>query len=175
MTVFLTTERLCLREIGRKDFDAVAEMLRDPRVTYAWEKTFSDAEIEAWIDRRICGYRENGFDYFLAENESGQTVGQIGLLKESVGGDDCIGVGWILNARFFGKGYATEGGRACIAYALGHGAEKVVADIRPTNAASIRVAERLSMTREGEFIKPVDGKQMPHILYAVHKKDRAYV
>ncbi len=51
----LETERLLLRELTPEDFDAVAAMLRNPRVMRAWERTFSDDEIRSWIERQTLG------------------------------------------------------------------------------------------------------------------------
>ena len=41
----------------------------------------------------------------------------------------------------------------------------MIAEIRPENEASVRVAERLDMKKESQFIKLVKGKQMPHAIY----------
>lgn len=76
-------------------------------------------------------------------------------------------MGYILDDRFWGKGYAAEGAQACLNYAFSvlH-APRVIADIRPENTASRRVAARLGMQEEGVFDKFYYGKHMPHIIYA---------
>lgn len=167
----IETERLILRKMTVEDFDAVAEMLRDERVMYAWEKTFSDEEITAWIQRRIAGYEKNGTDYFLAlEKTQGRPVGQIGLLQEEIEGKSVYGLGWILNYKDRGQGYAAEGARGLVRYAFDTlGLSELVADIRPQNMASRKVAESLNMQVEGSFIKHWDGKEMEHLLYVLRR------
>lgn len=163
------SERLILRQMGKEDFENVAKMLRDSRVMYAWEHTFTDQEIYEWIERREKGYRENGFDYFLAiDKHSGEAVGQIGLLLEEIEGEQVYGLGWILAFEHQGKGYAAEGAKALADYAFKNlGITKLVADIRPSNLSSIKVAEGLGMKKSGSFIKNYMGKEMEHYIYTI--------
>ena len=59
-------------------------------------------------------------------------------------------VGWLLDRRSWGRGFATEAGGAAIDYAFRVlGAEKVISLIRPENHASIRVAQRLGESYQG--------------------------
>lgn len=165
----IESARLTLRPITESDFDALAIMLRDPEVMYAWEHTFSDEQITAWIARRSAGYAANGYDYWLAvDRESGEAVGQIGLLAEQVEGEQMLGLGWILRRDCWGRGYAVEGARACLEYAQRvMGAERVIADIRPENTASVAVANRLGMMRVSSFVKHYNGIDMVHDVYEI--------
>lgn len=168
----IASKRLTLRKMSREDFCALKEMLGDPRVMYAWERVFSDEEVLEWIDRRIGGYEKNGIDYLLAVNENGAAVGQIGLLKENIGGREYWGIGWILGYRFWHMGYAREGAAACADYAFNAlDADEVIADIRPENSASVAVALSLGMKPSGSFDKIVGDKVMPHTLYVLKRSD----
>ena len=72
----------------------------------------------------------------------------------------------MLRREEWGKGYATEGAKAMLDYAFRElGKTEIVADIRPENLASRRVAERLGMQICGECVKCFDGKEMPHLIY----------
>ena len=115
-------------------------------------------------------YQTDGYAYFAAvEKSSSSFIGVIGLLREEIEGETCIGIGYILDDTFWGKGYALEGAKACLSYAFSKlHAHRVIADIRPENAASRRVAERLGMKAEGVFDKFYYGKHMPHIIYAAY-------
>ncbi len=78
----------------------------------------------------------------VEERASGAFVGRIGLFNPE--GWPGLEVGWLLARDVWGKGFATEGGRASLEFAWNTlGAERVISMIRPENAASIRVAERL--------------------------------
>ena len=65
--IFLETERLYLREIACSDFDDLKDMLQDTEVMYAWEYTFSDAEVSEWIDKNLARYKTSGLGYFIAQ------------------------------------------------------------------------------------------------------------
>lgn len=81
----LETERLMLRELDDNDFDALCAMLQDPRVMYAWERTFSDDEVRSWIARMRKRYREDGFAYWAAvEKASGAVIGQTDCSRRSL-------------------------------------------------------------------------------------------
>lgn len=163
----IISPRLRFREMTHDDFPLLCTMLQDPAVMYAWEYTFSDAEVRAWIDRNQERYREFGYGYLLADDrETGETVGQIGLLPEEFDGRQHLGVGWILRRSHWHRGYAVEGAGACLEYAFRElHAPRVIADIRSMNTASLNVARRLGMLYSGTSDKIVKGKIMPHELY----------
>ncbi len=161
------SSRLRFREMTPDDFPTLAEMLQNEAVMYAWEHTFSDDEVRGWIERNLARYREHGCGYWLAFLKStGEPVGQIGLMPEEIKGKSHLGVGWILRQSCFHQGYAAEGGQAALDYAFRVlGALRVVADIRPENVSSLRVAERLGMMPCGEYDKIVGDKIMRHNIY----------
>ena len=173
--IITKSSRLILREMTPEDFPLLCTMLQDPEVMYAWEHTFSEAEVREWITRNVFRYQDCGYGYWLAfDKTSGNNIGQIGILPEEINGEFFFGVGWILRRESWGKGYATEGGRACLDYAfLQLHARRVIADIRPSNLRSIRVAERLGMIPIGTYDKQVGGKRMTHRIYCAIRDPRS--
>lgn len=167
----LESERLIFRKIEDSDFPFIAEIMRDQGVQKIWEHYFSDDDIREWIEKRKTGYRNNGIDYFLAiHKQTNEIVGQIGLLKETIEGESVWGIGYILISRYYGNGYATEGARKMVDYAFQTlKASKVICDIRPINTPSIAVAKRIGMTEVGSFIKIYRGKEMPHLVFELHR------
>lgn len=163
----LQTGRLELREMTCSDFPLLGRTLQDIEVMYAWEHAFSDDEVLDWIECNIERYRTDGYGYWLAfERESGACVGQLGLLKEEILGIPHMGIGWIVAKEYWGRGYALEGATACLNYAFKTlNAPRVIADIRPHNLASRRVAERIGMLEQGSYNKFYNGVIMPHLLY----------
>ena len=163
----LQTGRLELREMSVADFPLLGRTLQDIEVMYAWEHAFSDDEVLDWIECNIERYRTDGYGYWLAfERESGACVGQLGLLKEEILGIPHMGIGWIVAKEYWGRGYALEGATACLNYAFKTlNAPRVIADIRPHNLASRRVAERIGMLEQGSYNKFYNGVIMPHLLY----------
>jgi len=89
-----------------------------------------------------------GFGFWaVEEKDSGEFVGELGFaefkrqIEPSIDGTPEIG--WVLVPRFHGKGYATEGVRAVIAWGDEHfGAIQTACLIQSENLASIRVAEK---------------------------------
>jgi RimJ/RimL family protein N-acetyltransferase len=78
---------------------------------------------------------------------------------------DDLELGFRLRRAFWGKGLATEGGRALIDYAFNElAAPRVVATALAPNAGSIRVMEKLGMVRMGDWAYKAD---MPAVAYAV--------
>jgi RimJ/RimL family protein N-acetyltransferase len=63
-----------------------------------------------------------------------------------------IEISYVLARLFWGKGYATEGGRAAMTYAFEEfKIPRLISLIHPDNRASVRVAEKLGETFEREM------------------------
>ncbi|WP_283608773.1 GNAT family N-acetyltransferase [Faecalispora anaeroviscerum] len=169
----LETPRLGFRHLRVEDLTALRPILGDVQTMYAWEYGFTDEQIAEWIARANRRYQTCGYSHHAAiQKESGELVGLMGVLPEEIDGKTCFGLGYIVARRFWGQGYAAEGAAAWLRYAFEQlGAQQVIADIRPQNTASRRVAERLGMTVIGEHTKHHNGKEMPHLIYAKNRKE----
>ncbi|HEX8070265.1 MAG TPA: GNAT family N-acetyltransferase [Pyrinomonadaceae bacterium] len=149
--VELETERLRLRQWRAEDFEPYAEMCADPEVMrFLGGQTFS--RLEAWRHMALLvgHWQLRGYGHWaVAEKASGRFVGRLGLFNPE--GWPGFEIGWTLARAVWGRGYATEGGRRALAYAFDEMArEHVISLIHPDNRPSIRVAERLGETHEGE-------------------------
>ena len=90
-------------------------------------------------------------------------VGDGGLHPLGGTGPD-VELGYTLARAAWGKGYATELGRALVDYAFGVlRVPRVVAQVEPGNAASRHVLTKLGMTERE--VRTAYGR--PHLLYAV--------
>ena len=65
VAMVLETKRLVLREMVQEDFPDLAEMLQDPEVMYAYEHSFSQEDVQAWLDRQKCGMKNMALAYGL--------------------------------------------------------------------------------------------------------------
>lgn len=54
------TERLYTREMTISDLNALAKILQDPQVMYAYEHPFSEEETLNWLNRQLERYQEFG-------------------------------------------------------------------------------------------------------------------
>lgn len=169
----LETERLLFRKIYKDDYSDIASILQNIEVMYAWEKSFSDKEVEQWIDENIKRYENEGYSYFLVtEKMTGKTVGLAGPLIENINGEKFIGIAYILKKEFWNKGYATESAKACISYAFNElNTYEVIAQIRTNNINSKNVAKRLNMKQVDKYIKIYDKKEMEHLIYSIKRED----
>lgn len=151
----LETPRLLLREMTPSDIDFIAAMMAHPEVNRYYERRFTRAESETWLDRQLERYRRDGKGLWLAvERVSGQPVGQIGLALQDIDGQRQPEIGWLLDRPYWGRGYATEAGAATRDAAFNQwGYDHVISLIRPVNLPSQRVALRLGMreTRRVQF------------------------
>ena len=170
-SVMLESERLIFRKLTADDFDDLAVMFRDPDVMAAWEHTFTDEEIQSWIENQTARYKKEIVGYFAAvRQDTGEFIGQMGLVWSDFDELCALEIVYMLKREYWGMGYATEGAAALAQYAFTEiGLNKVYCVTRPDNQQSIRVAERIGMSAGGSFIKQYNGKDMEHIIYS---KDR---
>ena len=152
MGATLETQRLLLRQFRNGDHAAYAEMLADPEVMRFIGTGTTLNPAEAW--RSMCATLGHwtllGHGMFAVEvKETGELAGRVGFLDPP--GWPGFELGWALSRRHWGRGYATEAAKACLAYAFGPlGRDRVISLIRPGNDPSIRVAERLGERLAGE-------------------------
>jgi RimJ/RimL family protein N-acetyltransferase len=152
--ITLETERLTLRMLRESDLDAYAEMLADPEVMRYIGPGQTLSRPLAWRNlAMILGHWQlRGYGLWAAEERaSGELIGRVGCWQPE--GWPGFEVGWLLRRASWGKGYATEGARAALDFAFTRlGRPEVISLIRPDNAPSIRVAERIGERLDG----PVD-------------------
>lgn len=171
--VIMKTERLIIRRITRKDMDALLAIMGKPEVMYAWEHGFTKKDVRKWINRQLTRYRKDGFGYYaIILKESGTLIGQAGLMKSTINGNETVELGYILDNTYWNNGYGIEAARACLEYAFYELDMKTVCcSIRPENKASIRVAEKLGMTLCGNHIILYNEKEMPHLIYSIEHRE----
>jgi len=172
MEFILTTERMLLRQLTQNDFSDLCEMLYDPDVMCAWEHTFTEMQVQEWIDRQFERYERTGVGVWAAiEKETNVMVGQFGLVWADIEGETVLELVYMLKKKHWGKGFAIEGAKGCLDYAFGKmGVDKVYAPIRPENLSSRKVAENLGFEVTGEYIKHYNGKEMPHLIYVLPRE-----
>lgn len=171
--MILETERLYLRKMTRDDLAPLSRILQDREVMYAYEHAFTDEEVQAWLDKQLRRYREDGFGLWaVILKENGDFIGQCGLTIQDIGERQVIEVGYLFRRDCWHHGYAAEAAIACKNYAFEEiGAEEVYSIIRENNFPSQRVAERNGMTVTGKFVKHYYGIDMPHLIYSINRKD----
>jgi RimJ/RimL family protein N-acetyltransferase len=145
-SVHIDTERLYLRPMVMRDLDDLVALHADPEVSRYTSAYTRDEAIER-LRRDEHDWREYGHGLFaLLASEDGRFLGRVGL-KYYPEFDEAE-VGWVLRRAEWGRGYATEAARACAGWGFREfGYPYLTAMIMAENTRSIRVAERLGMTR----------------------------
>lgn len=174
----LTTDRLLLRQWKDSDYEPFAALNADPAVMEHFPAPMTREASDALIDRHRAWMDERGFGLWAVEvRETGQFIGFTGLAvpKFEAHFTPALEVGWRLAKAAWGKGYASEGGRASLAYAFGQaGLEEVVSFTATTNKPSQRVMERIGMTHDeaDDFDHPnlEKGHRLErHVLYRINR------
>lgn len=146
----LKTERLVLREMCLEDLDFVAGMLTDPRVMKHYPRSYSRDDAKTWIETMMMRQERDGHALWLTSlRETGEPIGQIGLLKQCVDEIDETEVGYMVHLPHWQRGFAHEAAAAVRDYAFNTlGRERVISLIRPANIPSQRVALSIGMKPE---------------------------
>lgn len=164
------TERLRARRWTAEDVDAAWVLYSDPMVTrYIGGITWADrAQAVAGIQRYIDRYEEwgDGLGGFpLIRRTDGALVGAALVrwlpgLDRTVATED-LEIGWHLAQRYWGNGYATEAGRAILAWGFERfGVDVVHAITDPDNTPSQLVCRRLGMAHLGRSTEYYGGVEV---------------
>jgi RimJ/RimL family protein N-acetyltransferase len=155
LEVVATTERCRLQLLRPQDAEPLQRLYGDPeamRYVGAEGSARTPEQTAAGVGRLIDHQQAHGFSLWaVADRDRGELIGVAGLvLVEMIGPE--VEVVYELERDAWGRGIATEVGRACLDVAFGPLAlERVVALSYPENAASLRVMQKLGMTDDGEL------------------------
>jgi RimJ/RimL family protein N-acetyltransferase len=146
----ITTERLLMRGFQPGDEQPLAAIQADPEVLRYIGDGAPLTPVASWrsLALHIGHWHLRGYgNWAVVERATGRMIGRAGLWNPE--GWPGLEVGWLLARDQWGKGYATEAARAAVHHAFTTlGADHLISIIRPTNAASIRVAEKVGETYE---------------------------
>jgi RimJ/RimL family protein N-acetyltransferase len=147
----LETERLRLRMMEERDLDALAAMFGDAEtMRYIGEgKVFNRNETWRSISSVLGHWLLKGYGMWAVETRATrEVIGRVGFIDPE--GWPGFELGWLIARPHWGKGYASESAAAAYRYAIDTlGRERVISLIRPGNAPSVRVAEKLGFVRDG--------------------------
>ncbi len=170
----LATERVGLRKFRSADLDEFAGLNNDPRVMQHFPKCLHLNECRALMGRINNSIDQHGFGFWAAENlESGQLMGMVGLNRVSFAAEftPAVEIGWRLAFPFWGQGLASEAARACLEFGFNQASlTEIVSFTSFHNNRSLRLMQRLGMTKSGEFNHPklpAGHRLQRHVLYRI--------
>jgi RimJ/RimL family protein N-acetyltransferase len=116
--------------------------------------------LAAYPDYRAYGYGR----WALRRREDGAFLGWCGLKYHPDSRETDLG--YRLHRRYWGQGYATEAGRACLDYGFWRlGLTRIIAQVMAANLASIRVLEKCGMGA----VASIAYEGEPGLLYSIDR------
>jgi len=160
-----STERLRLEPCTAAHGDDLYRLHLDPAIAEWWDLSWTPEDAEREARRFEAGWADDGISKWMAYDlATGELIGRGGITRIWLDGAHRYEVGWAVRGAHWGRGYATEIGRAALTMAFDElGVDEVVAFTEPHNARSRAVMDRLDMTYERDIER--DGYAF--VLYAV--------
>ncbi|MBC7864625.1 MAG: GNAT family N-acetyltransferase [Bacteroidia bacterium] len=149
----LSTERLSLREFEVSDAEVFFNLNNDLEVIkYTGDFPFKDlAEAKRFLE--TYEYKKFGYGrWAVILKESNELIGWCGLRRDELMAHTDLGFRFF--RKHWGKGYATEAGKACIEYGFDkYKLDRIVGKAMLLNTQSIKVLEKCGMrfVEEREF------------------------
>lgn len=156
------TERLLLRCWRADDLDALTQVFAEPQVWwFPFHRGWTRRETAGFLDRKLDEWATRGWSHWaVIEKSDAALIGFIGLSPPTFLPDvmPTVEVGWRLHPDYWGRGLATEGGRAALDVGFGVlGLDQIVSIYEPDNVASGRVMAHLGMTHDRDTTHPTLG------------------
>jgi len=170
----IRTNRLILRQWNSTDLEPFANLNADPRVREFFPGLQTKEESDRSVSIMADHIQKYGWGFWATSLiETGEFIGFIGLEDVHFKAEftPAVEIGWRLAFKHWGKGYATEGAVASIAYGFNTlNLDEIVSFTAVKNVRSRSVMERIGMHYDpaGDFdhLKMEEGNSVRrHVLY----------
>jgi ribosomal-protein-alanine N-acetyltransferase len=174
------TERLLLRDLMETDWQSVHSYSSDPEVVryMSWGPN-KEEETKGFIQRALASRNEiprRNYTLAIVVRNENELIGSCSICVSNL--DNREGwIGYCLNRRFWGKGYATEAANALVDFGFKKlNLHRIFATCDPANTASAHVLEKIGMKREGHMREHMwaRGKWRDSLLYAILEHERVH-
>jgi len=172
----LESERVLLREWRESDVEPWVALNLDAENLQYFPRVYSAEESLASYMRIRDLLNENSFGLWAAqEKSSGEFMGFVGLMHHNIPGISfmpCYEIGWRLDKKYWGKGYATEAAKVVLAFGLEElQLEKIYSFTAKGNIPSINVMKKIGLQERPElaFEHPRIPDESPvksHVVYS---------
>lgn len=141
--------------------------LGDQLTMLHYPSPFSRDFVKQGIVRNLERYAKFGYGLFgVVLKDTGAMIGDCGLVWQHIDGIEELEVGYHFRRDHWGKGYAPEAAKACIAFAFENAnVDHVISLIRPENVASRRVAEKNGL----RIVRQIMWKGLLHDVWSISK------
>jgi RimJ/RimL family protein N-acetyltransferase len=178
----IRTDRLLLRRWRNADREPFANLNADPRVNEFLPGPLARERSDEMAVRVDANFDRHGFGLWAVEVRNvAPFIGFIGLAvpRFEAHFTPCVEIGWRLSADHWGRGYATEGAQAAVAFGFDVvRLPEIVSFTVPANLRSRRVMEKIGMKRDPaeDFDHPSlpEGHALQrHVLYRIARPTSA--
>ena len=164
------TERLRAYRLRPEHFALLLALHQDPVTMASLGGVRSEEQTRDYMQRFLDHWEQNGFGMWLLYDREQRFVGRTALRRMELDGQMEVEVGCALLAPFWNKGLASEIVRALVELAFVRlGLSNVVGFALPSNAASIRLLQKLGFRYEKDIVNA--GRR--HVLYRLTGKELA--
>lgn len=176
----IQTSRLILREWQEKDLEPFAKLNADPRVREFFPGLMSREESDRSVKLMSDHIAKYGWGFWAVSlRESDAFIGLIGLQNVHFEAHftPAVEIGWRLAFDHWGKGYATEGAKAALAYGFETlNLNEIVSFTAVENMRSRHIMEKIGMHHESkdDFDHPKIPEGRPlrrHVLYRLKQTE----
>lgn len=153
------SERLGFRNWELTDVDEMFQINSDERVMEFFPSIATKEQTIEFIERMQKQLLKNRFCYFAVDKlENNEFIGFIGLSEQTYKADftPCVDIGWRIKSTEWNKGFATEGAKRCIKYALNDlKIDKIYSVAPKINTKSEHIMIKIGMQKLYEFEHPL--------------------
>ena len=174
----LSTERLTLRPWREADHEPFAALNADPYVMDYFPVRLTRAESDRLIARIEAGFDQLGYGLWALElRATGEFIAGLDIPSFEAHFTPAVEVAWRLARTAWHQGYATEAGRASLAFGFEEaGLDEIVSFTSTMNLRSRAVMQRIGMTHDSadDFDHPEleEGDRLSrHVLYRMPVSD----
>lgn len=150
----IQTQRLLFRKLTENDFEAWLPLFQSREATAysGFDIAKAEENCKLWMGYVYKRYEDNNGLMALVHKDTGEFIGQCGLLKQRVDEVDEIEIGYHILPQYWQQGYAKEAAIKCKEEGFKMDIPSIISIINPNNYKSIKVAERNGMELEKETI-----------------------
>ena len=150
------TKRLTFRALSEADFEAWMPLfaLNEVAIFLDMDQKLTQRErCQQWFDKSFHRQENDlGIMHAIIDKQTGQLVGQGGLLLQTIQNTERLEIGYSILPEFWGKGYASEAATTIRDYAFENNlADSLISMVHADNIASEKVAIKNGMTLEKQI------------------------
>lgn len=150
-----TSDRLGFRKWTSTDIDKIHQINSDEKVMEFFPNIPTIEQTIEFVERMQKQFENKGFCYFAVDKlEDNEFIGFIGLSEQTYEADftPCVDIGWRIKSSEWNKGFASEGARKCLEYALNELKLESIYSIAPKiNKKSEHIMTKIGMKKQYEF------------------------